>query len=122
MRQVHGAGEKMFSDYAGKKPHIVDPKTGEIREAELFVGVLGASNYTFAEATLTQAVHDWIASHIRAFEYFGGVPEAVVPDQLKSAVTRSCRYEPVVQRTFEEMGRHYGTAILPARPASPKDK
>jgi transposase len=122
MRQIHRAGEKMFPDYAGKKPHIVDPSTGELREVELFVAVLGASNYTFAEATLTQAVPDWIASHIRAFEYFGGVPEAVVPDQLKSGVTLSCRYEPVVQRTFEDMGRHYGTAILPARPASPKDK
>jgi len=122
MRQIHRAGEKMFTDYAGKKPHIVEPSTGEVREVELFVAVLGASNYTYAEATLTQQVSDWIASHIRAFEYFGGVSEAIVPDQLKSAVTSACRYEPVVQRTFEEMGRHYGTAILPARPASPKDK
>jgi transposase len=122
MRQVHRAGEKMFTDYAGKKPHLVDPSTGEVREVELFVAVLGASNYTFAEATLTQQVPEWIGSHIRALEYFGGVPGAIVPDQLKSAVTSSCRYEPGVQRTFEEMGRHYGTAILPARPASPKDK
>jgi transposase len=122
MRQIHRAGEKMFTDYAGKKPHLIDPRTGEVRDVELFVAVLGASNYTYAEATLTQQVPEWIGSHIRALEFFGGAPAAIVPDQLKSAVTVACRYEPAVQRTFEEMGRHYGIAILPARPAAPKDK
>jgi len=122
MRQVHRAGEKMFVDYSGKKPHLVDPKTGEVTDVELFVAVLGASNYTFAEATLTQSSRDWIASHVRALEYFAGVPGAVVPDQLKSGVTESCRYEPGVQRTYEEMARHYGTAVVPARPLKPKDK
>jgi transposase len=122
MRQVHRGGEKMFTDYAGKKPHIVDGRTGEVSDVELFVAVLGASSYTFAEATLTQRSADFIASHIRALEYFGGVPSLLVPDQLKSAVTIPCRYEPGIQRTYEEFSRHYGTAILPARPARPRDK
>jgi transposase len=122
MRQEHIAGEKTFVDYAGKKPHVVDPHTGEVRDVELFVAVLGASNYTYAEATLTQRGPDFIQSHVRAFTYFGGVTAAVVPDQLKSGVTRACRYEPAIQRTYEEMGNHYGTTVLPARPAKPRDK
>ena len=122
MRQVHRAGEKSFVDYSGKKPHIVDPKTGEVQEVELFVAVLGASNYSFAEATRTQQLADFLASHVRAFEYFGGVTEAVVPDQLKSAVSRACRYEPGVQRDYERLAEHYGTVILPARPRKPRDK
>jgi transposase len=122
MRQVHVVGEKMFVDYSGKRPHIVDPGTGEIIDVELFVTVLGASSLTYAEATRSQKSHDFIQSHVRAFEYFGGVSKALVPDQLKSGVTDSCRYEPLIQRTYEEMARHYGTAVLPARPAKPKDK
>jgi transposase len=122
MRQVHKAGEKGFFDYSGKRPHVVDPKTGECTEVELFVAVLGASNFTFAEATRTQRLPDWIASHARAFCYFGGVPRALVPDQLKSAVTIASRYEPGVNRTYEDLARHYGTAVLPARPHRPRDK
>jgi transposase len=122
MRQVHRAGEKLFVDYAGQKPHYVDAQTGEVIEVELFVAALGASNFTYAEATRTQQGPDWIASHVRCFEDLGGVPGAVVPDQLKSGVTRSCRYEPGVHRTYEEMATHYGTVILPARPRSPRDK
>ena len=122
MRQAHHAGEKLFVDYSGQKPHIVDPQTGELIEIELFVAVLGASNYTYAEATRSQQGPDWIASHVRALEFIGGVPEAGVPDQLKSGVTLPCRYEPGVQRTYEEMAAHYGTVILPARPGSPRDK
>jgi transposase len=122
MRQVHRAGEKLFVDYAGKKPYYVDAKTGEAIEVELFVAVLGASNYTYAEATHSQRGPDWIASHTRTFEFLGGVPEAVVCDQLKTGVAKSCRYEPDVQRTYEEMAIHYGTTVLPARPRSPKDK
>ena len=122
MRQVHRAGEKLFTDFAGKKPHWIDPTTGEVREAELFVAALGASNLTYAEALESQQVPHWIAAHTRALEYCQGVPELVVPDQLRSAVTGPCRYEPVIQRTFEEWGRHYGTVILPARPAHPRDK
>jgi transposase len=122
MRQHHVAGDKVFVDYSGKRPHIFDPITGEFTEVELFVAVLGASNYTYAEATYTQQVRDFIASHVRAFAYFGGVPRAVVPDNLKSGVTKACRYEPALQRSYEHFAQHYGTAILPARPAKPRDK
>jgi len=122
MRQVHRAGEKLFVDYSGNKPRIVDPATGEGTEVELFVAVLGASNFAYAEATRTQTVPDWIGSHVRTFETIGGVLGAVVPDQLKSGVTTPCRYEPGIQRTYQEMACHYGTTILPARPKSPRDK
>ncbi len=122
MRQVHRGGEKTFIDYSGKKPHIVDPRTGEITETELFVAALGASSFTYAEATLTQQSCDFLASHVRAFAYFGGVTELLVPDQLKSAVTQSCRYEPGVHRDYEKLAQHYRTAVLPARPRKPKDK
>ncbi len=122
MKQVHIAGDKLFVDYSGKKPQIVDPATGEMTEVELFVAVLGASNLTYAEATRSQQSPDWIASHVRALEYFGGVPAAMVPDQLKSGVSRSCRYEPEAQRTYEELAQHYGTTVLPARPRRPRDK
>ncbi len=122
MRQVHVAGDKCFVDYSGKKLQIVDATTGEVIEVELFVGVLGASNYTYAEATYTQRGPDWIASHVRMLEYFAGAPRALVPDQLKSGVTRACRYEPGVQRTYEDLATHYGTTVLPARPKSPRDK
>jgi len=103
MRQVHRAGEKLFVDYSGKKPTIVDPETGEVRPVELFVAVFGASNYTFAEATATQQVGDWLGSHVHAFEFFGGVPAAVVPDQLKTGVTGACRYEPELPRSYDEL-------------------
>src|SRR5882724_2281800 len=122
MRQVHRAGAKLFVDYAGKKPTIIEATTGEVIAVELFVAVLGASNYTYAEATRTQQVPDWIASHQRAFAFFGGVTEAIVPDQLKSGVVVTCRYEPGVQRTYDGFAQHYGTVILPARPAKPRDK
>jgi len=122
MRQVHRPGEKLFVDYSGKKPTLIDATTGELLEVELFVAVLGASNYTYAEATRTQQVHDWIGSHARAFAFFGGVPAVVVPDQLKSGVTVACRYEPGLQRTYEEFAQHYSTVILPARPKRPRDK
>lgn len=122
MRQTHIAGDKLFVDYSGKKPTVVDPETGEVIDVELFVAVLGASNYTYAEATRTQQVPDWIASNVRALEFIGGVPGAIVPDQLKSAVTTACRYEPEVQRTYGEFATHYATVIFPARPRKPKDK
>ena len=122
MRQVHRAGEKCFVDYAGQKPRMIEATTGEVIAVELFVAVLGASNYTYAEATRTQQIPDWIASHQRAFQYFGGVTEAIVPDQLKSGVVVPCRYEPGVQRTYDNFAQHYGTVILPARPANPRDK
>ncbi len=122
MRQVHTAGEKTFVDYAGQRPSLVDAATGELVPVELFVAVLGASNYTYADATATQRSVDFIQSHTRAVEYFGGVSAVVVPDQLKSGVTAACRYEPTIQRTYEDWARHYGTAIVPARPATPRDK
>ena len=122
MRQIHVPGEKGFIDYSGDKIEIVDPKSGEIREAELFVFTLGASSYTFAEASWSQDVESWINSHVRAFEFFGGVPSLLIPDNLKSAVTKACRYEPQIQRSYEDMAIHYGTAVLPARVRKPKDK
>lgn len=122
MRQVHKGAEKCFVDYSGAKPAYFDPQTGQQIEVEVFVAVLGASNYTYAEATMTQQVPDFIGAHTRAFQYFGGVTEVVVPDQLKSAVVKSCRYEPGIQRSYAEMARHYGTAIVPARPHKPRDK
>ena len=122
MRQEHLAGEKLFIDYAGMKPSVTDPVTGEKTPVELFVCVMGASNYTYAEASHTQRSHDFISSHVRAFAYFGGVAKLLVPDQLKSGVVGACRYEPTVQRTYEEMASHYGTAVLPARPRKPRDK
>jgi transposase len=122
MRQSHKAGEKLFVDYAGLTVPLIDRATGEIHEVQIFVATLGASSYTFAEATLTQSIPDWIGSHRRAFEFFGGVPELIVCDNLKSGVTTPCRYEPDIQRTYEEMAAHYGTAILPARVVKPRDK
>jgi len=122
MRQVHRAGERLFVDYAGQKPRVVDRSTGEERAVELFVATLGASSFTYAEATETQRVADFLASHSRALAYFGGVPELVVPDQLKSGVTRACRYEPGLQRSYEEWSRHVGTTVVPARPKKPRDK
>jgi transposase len=122
MRQVHRAGEKCFVDYAGTQPSIIDAATGEVIPVQLFVAVLGASNYTYVEATRTQQVPDWIASHQRAFQYFGGVTTALVPDQLKSGVTIPCCYEPGLQKTYEEFARFAGTVVLPARPGKPRDK
>ena len=122
MRQHHRAGEKFFVDYSGKKLSYIDPGSGEVVPVELFVGVMGASNYTYAEATRTQQGPDWIASHQRAFAFLSGTPEAVVCDCLKSGVVVPCRYEPGLQRTYEELIQHYGAVILPTRPHAPRDK
>lgn len=122
MRQVHLAGEKAFVDFSGKRPRLTDPETGEVRAVELFVGVLGASNYTYAEAVESQRIEDWIGANRRMIEFFGGVPEQLVPDQLRAAVSRPSRDEPGIQRTYAEFARHYVTAIVPARPYRPKDK
>src|SRR4051794_34590469 len=122
MRRVHRAGEKAFVDYSGKKPRLASEETGEVREAELFVMVLGASNYTYAEATRTQSLPDFVGATIRGFEYFGAVPEVIVPDQLRSAVKGPDRYEPDINATYLEMAQHYGVTVIPARPRRPKDK
>ncbi|MFK0275021.1 IS21 family transposase [Ensifer sp. NPDC090286] len=122
MRQEHAAGDKVFVDYSGKKVPIVDRKTGEVREAELFLGVLGASSFTFAEATWTQTLPDWISSHVHMFAFFGGVPRLVVPDNLKSGVSRASFYDPEINRSYGMMASHYGVGVLPARPRRPKDR
>ncbi len=122
MRQDHRAGEKLFVDYAGQTVPIINQHTGEIREAQVFIAVLGASNYTFAEATWSQGLEDWIGSHQRAFTFLGGVPEIVVPDNLKSGITKPHRYEPDVNPTYQEFAAHYGVAVIPARVRRPKDK
>lgn len=122
MRQSHRAGEKLFVDYCGPTMAVVNPDTGEARTAQVFVAVLGASNYTFACAHWSQGQADWLDAHVRAFEFFGGVPELVVPDQLKSAVRKSHRYEPVINPSYQQLAAHYHTAIVPARPYRPKDK
>lgn len=121
LRQDHRGGEKLFVDYA-EGLSLVDPKTGEAVLTQLFVAVWGASNYTYAEVTLTQQLPDWIASHVRAFSYFGCLPKIVVPDCLKGAVSRACRYEPELNPTYAEMAGHYAICVLPARPARPRDK
>jgi transposase len=122
MRQRHRAGEKIFVDYSGKKPQLVDPRTGENVEVELFVGVLGASNYTYAEATRSQELESWVGAHQRMLEYFDGSSELWIPDNLKSGVGRADRYEPGVNRTYEDLAEHYGAVVIPARVRKPKDK
>jgi transposase len=122
MRQTHRAGDKAFVDYSGDGVGVVDGATGEIRPAEIFVGVLGASSYTYAEATWTQELPDWIASHVRMLNYFRGVPCAIVPDNLKTGVTKPCYYDPEINPTYQNFAEHYGVAILPARVRHPKDK
>jgi transposase len=122
MRQHHRAGEKLFVDYAGPTVPIVDRKTGEVAQAQVFVAVLGASNYTYAEATWTQDLQDWTGSHERAFRFMGGVPEVVVPDNLLSGVTSPCRYDPDLNRTYNDLAVHYGVSVIPARVRRPKDK
>jgi transposase len=123
MRQTHAAGERLFVDYAGDGvPVVIDRLTGEIRVAQIFVAVLGASSFTFAKATWTQALPDWIDAHVRALEAIGGVPELIVPDNAKTAIVKASFYDPQLNRTYAEMAAHYGTAILPARPGKPRDK
>lgn len=122
MRQVHRAGDKLFIDYSGQTVPIIDAATGEVHRAQIFVAVLGASSYTYAEATMTQQLPGWIASHVRCFEFLGAVPALLVPDNLRSAIRQACRYEPQGTSTYEDLARQYGTAILPARPYKPRDK
>jgi transposase len=122
MRQVHRAGEKAFIDFSGRKPRLIDPTTGAENEVELFVMVLGASNYTYAEATRTQSLGDFVGATVRGLEYFGAVPEILMPDQLKSAVSKPDRVDPDINATYAEMAQHYSTAVVPARPYKPRDK
>ena len=122
MRQLHRAGEKLFIDYCGPTVEVIDPDTGEVRRAQVFVAVLGASSYTYAEATYTQSLPDWIAAHQRALRFYGGAPALLVPDNLRAAVSQSSRYAPKINETYAELAVHYQTAVLPARPYKPKDK
>lgn len=122
MRFNHRAGEKLFVDYTGQTIPVIDKNTGEIREVQIFVATMGASNYTYAEATWTQSLPDWVSSHVRAFNFLGGVPEIIVPDNLKSGVNKSCRYEPDINPTYQEMASHYRCVVIPARVRKPKDK
>jgi transposase len=122
MRQHHAAGDKLFVDYSGKKVPIVDPASGVVREAEIFVAVLGASSLTYAEATWTQTLPDWIGAHVRLFRFLGGVPRLVVPDNLKSGIHKASFYDPELNRSYGMMAAHYGVGVLPARPRKPRDK
>jgi transposase len=122
MRQEHRGGEKLFVDYSGDGIPYFDRESGKRAEAQLFVAVLGASNYTFAEVSETQQLPDWLGCHVSAFEYIGGVPEIVVPDQPRTSVTKPCRYDPEVNPAYDELARHYETCVIPARPRKPRDK
>lgn len=122
MRQHHVAGEALYVDYAGATFEITDPETGEVRRAQFFVAALGASNLTYAEATWTRSISDWIDAHVRAFAFYGGVPGTVVSDNLKSGVTKASFHEPQLNRTYSAMAAHYDTAVIPARPRKPRNK
>ena len=122
MRQTHRAGEKCFVDYCGQTVPIIQPDTGEVRNAQIFVGVLGASNYTYAEATLTQGLPDWLGSHVRMLDFFGGCPAMIIPDNLRSGVSKACRYDPDLNPSYQQWAAHYQLAVVPARPYKPKDK
>jgi transposase len=122
MRQVHVAGKKLFVDYAGRTAEVIDPLTGEVHAAQVFVATLGASNYTYAEATWTQSLADWVGSHMRCFSFMGGVSRQLVCDNLKAGITKASFYEPLVNRSYLAMAAHYGTAVQPARPFRARDK
>src|SRR5208283_3738289 len=122
MRQTHVAGDKAFVDYSGKRVPIVDPLTGEVRMAELFIAVLGASNLTFADASWTQSLPDWISAHVRMFRFFGSAPRLLIPDNLKSGINKSSFYDPEINRSYAKMAAHYNVGVVPVRPRKPKDK
>jgi transposase len=122
LRQKHLAGEKMFVDFAGQTVDIIDSATGAVSKAHIFIAVLGASNYTYAEAVSSESLPSWINAHVHAFEYFGGVTQIAVPDNLKAGVTHPCRYEPDINPTYQDLAEHYGTTVIPTRPGKPRDK
>ena len=122
MRQTHLAGEKLFVDWAGDTIGVIDPATGEEHRAHIFVAALGASNYTYAEARWTETLPDWIGAHVNALAAIGGVPKALVPDNLKAGITKPSRYEPGINRTYQDLADHYGCVVLPTRIVKPRDK
>ncbi len=122
LRQEHKAGEKVFVDWAGTTIPIHDPRGGPVQQAHLFVAVLGASSYTYAEATADEQLASWIGAHVRAFEFYRGRAKLMVPDNAKTGVTKACRYDPDLNPTYQEMAMHYGVGVVPARPYKPRDK
>ncbi len=122
MRQMHIGGDKLFVDYAGQTVPVIDASSGEITQAQIFVAALGASNFTYACATPTQKAADWVGAIIDTLEFIGGVPRLLVPDQPRALIARPDRYEPTSHRLLDELCAHYGLAVLPARPAKPRDK
>ena len=122
LRQQYKAGEKLFVDWAGPTIPIHNRASGEVRQAHLFVAVLGASSYTYAEATSDEQMINWLTAHMRAFEFFGGLPKLIVPDNARTGVTRACRYDPDLNPTYHQMAMHYGVGVVPARPYKPRDK
>ena len=122
MRQTHVAGEKLFVDFAGDTIAVFDAASGQVRQAHIFVAALGASNYTYAEARWSEGLVDWIGAHVNALAALGGVPKAVVCDNLKAGVTRPSRYEPGINRTYQDLADHYGVVVLPTRVRKPRDK
>ena len=122
MRQTHLAGEKLFVDWAGDTIPVFDPATGRGRRAHIFVAALGASNYTYAEARWSEMLPDWIGAHVNALAAIGGVPKALVPDNLKAGITKPSRYEPGINRTYQDLADHYGCVVLPTRVMKPRDK
>lgn len=122
LRHEHKAGEKLFVDYAGDTLPVYDPQGGPVRQASLFVAVLGASTYTYAEATGSQDLEDWLGAHVRTLEFLGGVPQLIVPDNARTGVRRACRYEPDLNPAYQEWAMHYGVGVLPTRPYKPRAK
>lgn len=122
LRVVHAAGERVFVDYSGATAKVVDPKTGEVRRAQVFVGILGASSYTYAEAHWSQQLHDWMSAHVRMFEFFGGTPQVVVCDNLKSAVKKASKSDPIVNDSYQALASHYSVVVIPTRPYEARDK
>lgn len=120
-RQTHAPDQRLFVDYSGQTLPIIDPGTGEVRQAQLFVAVLGASNTTYVEASWSEGLGEWIGAHVRCLEFLGGVPEMVVPDNLRSGVRQACFYAPDLNPTYQDLAGHYGV-VVPTRVGKSRDK
>jgi transposase len=122
MRITHKPGELMEVDWAGQPAHVIDTDTGELLEAYIFVAALPYSGYAYVEAFFDQKQDSWIAAHVNAYNYFGGVTRILVPDNLKTGVIKNTTTETILNKSYQEMSEHYGTAVIPARVKKPKDK